>query len=244
MARKQSAETLFRAVEETLHTVFREQRYEVPYYQRPYAWEEENAEDLFEDLLTAFQSARTGDDSYFLGSIVLFDSGSTERHKIIDGQQRLVTLQLLLLALASEIADSHNREELLSYVHSKENVFAGTKSEPVVKISERYQKFFEKLIYHPDQVVEDDGLSTPEKLLLRNYHYFKEKVRSTPHLDPIKFGVFVMQRCVVASLRARDEQGALPPRRYHVSFDRRRAALLLASQDDIPSRRRNPYARG
>jgi uncharacterized protein with ParB-like and HNH nuclease domain len=148
MAKQPSAETLFRAVEETLHTVFREQRYEVPYYQRPYAWEEENAEDLFDDLLTAYQSARAGHDSYFLGSIVLFNSDETDRHKIIDGQQRLVTLQLLLLALANEIKDS-KREELLSYVRSEENVFAGTKSEPVVKIGQRYQKFFEKLIYEP-----------------------------------------------------------------------------------------------
>jgi uncharacterized protein with ParB-like and HNH nuclease domain len=123
MAKQLSAEILFRAVEETLHTVFREQRYEVPYYQRPYAWEEENAEDLFDDLLTAFQSARAGNDSHFLGS-VLFNEGETDRHKIIDGQQRLVTLQLLLLALANEIKDSNSGEELLSYVRSKENVFA------------------------------------------------------------------------------------------------------------------------
>jgi hypothetical protein len=52
-------------------------------------------------------------------------------------------------------------------------------------------------------------LSTPEMLLLKNHHYFQDKIRSASHLDQIKFGVFVLQRCVVASLRAREEQSAL-----------------------------------
>lgn len=203
------AETLFRAMEETLHTVFKEQRYEVPYYQRPYAWEQENADELFKDLLSAFESTRKGDDSYFLGSIVLFDGGKNDRHKIIDGQQRLVTLQLLLLALANEIKDESSREELLSYVRSKQNVFAGTKSEPVVEISERYQKFFAKLIYQPLEAQTEQNLSKPEQLLLQNFIYFQNAVRTAKNFDPIKFGVFVLQRCVVASLRARQEQSAL-----------------------------------
>jgi len=209
MAAQQNTETLFRAVEESLHTVFKEQRYEVPYYQRPYAWEKDNAEELFTDLVAAFQSNRKGDVSYFLGSVVLFDGGKSDRHKIIDGQQRLVTLQLLLLALANQIKDATNKEELLSYVRSKENVFAGTKSEPVVKIGERYQKFFEKLVYSPDAVVDDGKLSKPEQLLLGNYRYFQQAVQDSTDLDPIKFAVFVMQRCLVASLRARQEQSAL-----------------------------------
>jgi uncharacterized protein with ParB-like and HNH nuclease domain len=166
MGKQETAEGLFRAIEETLHTVFKEQRYEVPYYQRPYAWETDNAEELFDDLFTAFQSSRKGDDSYFLGSIVLFDGGKNDRHKIIDGQQRLVTLQLLLLALARKIDDQNNKEELLSYVRSKENVFAGTKSEPVVKIGERYQKFFGSLIYS-DSDLDEQALSAPEDLLLK-----------------------------------------------------------------------------
>jgi hypothetical protein len=210
MAKGGAPETLFRAVEETLHSVFKEQRYEVPYYQRPYAWEEENAEELFEDLVSAFQTTRGGLNSYFLGSIVLFDGGKSERHKIIDGQQRLVTLQLLLLALANEIHDQNNKEELLSYVRSKENVFAGTKSEPVVKVSERYQKFFEKLIYQAEILDQlDKSLSDPERLMLTNFLYFQRRIREAKGLDPIKFGVFVMQRCVVASLRAHQEHAAL-----------------------------------
>lgn len=209
MAKQPNAETLFKAVEETLHTVFKEQRYEVPYYQRPYAWDVDNAEELFDDLLGAYQSSKKGEDSYFLGSIVLFDGGKNDRHKIIDGQQRLVTLQLLLLALANAISDPDYKEELLSYVRSKENVFAGTKSEPVVKIGERYQKFFASIVYGKQDIEDGGELSAPERLLIRNYRYFEERVKSAKNFDPVKFGVFVMQRCVVASLRAQQEQSAL-----------------------------------
>jgi hypothetical protein len=74
-------------------------------------------EDMAKAPSGAFQSARSGSDSYFLGN------GGTERHKIIDGQQRLVTLQLLLLGLAHEIKDSEKEEELLSYVRSKQKMY-------------------------------------------------------------------------------------------------------------------------
>jgi uncharacterized protein with ParB-like and HNH nuclease domain len=210
MAKALTNETLFRAVEESVHSVFKEQRYEVPFYQRPYAWDVENAEELFEDLYTASLASGKNASSYFLGSIVLFDSGKGDRHKIIDGQQRLVTLQLLLLALATEITDTNYKEELLSYIRSKENVFAGTKSEPVVKIGDRYQNFFAQLIYDPSKISDDyENLSGPETLLLKNYRYFQNKIATTNNIDPVKFGVFVMQRCIVASLRAHHEQSAL-----------------------------------
>ncbi|MDX2205334.1 MAG: DUF262 domain-containing protein [Hyphomicrobiaceae bacterium] len=203
--------TLFRAAEENLHSVFKEQRYEVPFYQRPYAWEKEQAEDLFDDLLNASTSTKKGEDTYFLGSIVLFDGGSSGRHKIIDGQQRLVTLQLLLLAISQVIRKDKDRDELLAYVRSTENVFAGTKSEPVVTVSEKYQKFFSKLVYAPDDVEKVDmkTLSKPEYNMLENYTFFKDRIKIEKKFDPVRFGVFIMQRCLVASLRATQEESAL-----------------------------------
>lgn len=61
---------------------------EIPEYQRPYKWGVKNVNQLINDLLT-FSKSR----EYRLGTLVLNDN------KIVDGQQRIVTLSLLLYAL-------------------------------------------------------------------------------------------------------------------------------------------------
>ena len=60
----------------------------IPPYQRPYAWEREQIDDLWDDIMSSL------DDGHFMGSIVL-NAEDPERPQVIDGQQRLTTLLLL-----------------------------------------------------------------------------------------------------------------------------------------------------
>lgn len=89
-------------------------RYVVPLYQRPYVWNEDDQwEPLWEDLQVLIDhqlsNHQTPDAvwSHFLGAIVLEQEiqapGSIPLYTVIDGQQRLTTLQLLLAA-AAEVA--------------------------------------------------------------------------------------------------------------------------------------------
>ena len=65
----------------------------IPFYQRPYAWKEAQALELFEDLWSYFCETDndSGAEPYFLGSIVLIQGDATTA-EIVDGQQRLTTL--------------------------------------------------------------------------------------------------------------------------------------------------------
>ena len=76
-------------------------QFEIPDYQRPYAWTTEQATELFDDLYSAMQDARaTGTSSqYFLGSIVLIKNDRDPKAMVVDGQQRLTTLTILFAAL-------------------------------------------------------------------------------------------------------------------------------------------------
>lgn len=65
----------------------------IPAYQRPYSWTVQSALKLFDDIQGAFQS---GSKSYILGSIILHKS---ENLDVVDGQQRLITLRVLLYLL-------------------------------------------------------------------------------------------------------------------------------------------------
>lgn len=64
--------------------------YQVPPYQRDYAWDEENWEELWDDIITAT-------DEHFMGFVIL-KKEDYENYEIIDGQQRLVTCLLVIAA--------------------------------------------------------------------------------------------------------------------------------------------------
>ena len=72
--------------------------YVIPVYQRKYDWKEDNCRQLYEDLKKIVFDNR---DSHFFGSIVssVVGNGATTEYHVIDGQQRLTTVTLLLLAI-------------------------------------------------------------------------------------------------------------------------------------------------
>lgn len=71
--------------------------YAIPAYQRNYDWKKDNCERLFDDLIELANSNRQG---HFFGSVVSVETyGFYTKRLIIDGQQRVTTVSLLLLAL-------------------------------------------------------------------------------------------------------------------------------------------------
>ncbi|WQX69553.1 DUF262 domain-containing protein [Helicobacter pylori] len=98
------------------NTLKEEFYYQIPIYQRPYQWTEENCEKLLDDLFFNYENDRESD--YFCGSLVLVKSdpnSKTETYDIVDGQQRLSTFILLAKVLAtlySERLDPENQEFL------------------------------------------------------------------------------------------------------------------------------------
>ncbi|WP_187928271.1 DUF262 domain-containing protein [Helicobacter pylori] len=87
--------------------------YQIPIYQRPYQWTEENCEKLLDDLFFNYEDDREGD--YFCGSLVLVKSdpnSKTEIYDIVDGQQRLSTFILLAKVLATLYSERLDPEYL------------------------------------------------------------------------------------------------------------------------------------
>ncbi|WQW42364.1 DUF262 domain-containing protein [Helicobacter pylori] len=91
--------------------------YQIPIYQRPYQWTEENCEKLLDDLFFNYEDDRESD--YFCGSLVLIligeDSKKAKTYDIVDGQQRLSTFILLAKVLAdpyNDCLDPKNLEHL------------------------------------------------------------------------------------------------------------------------------------
>ena len=81
-------------------------RYEIPAFQRRYVWKQEDQwEPLWDDVEQLAQSIKEGGqtDPHFMGAVVLQQmrsaTGTIERRIVVDGQQRLTTLQLLIDAI-------------------------------------------------------------------------------------------------------------------------------------------------
>ena len=70
--------------------IFSNVHYEVPIYQRNYAWDSDQIEQLIEDIMST-------DDDYFLGNLIV-NQKDNNVYEVIDGQQRLTTLSLIVLA--------------------------------------------------------------------------------------------------------------------------------------------------
>lgn len=68
----------------------------IPVYQRNYDWKVANCQQLFNDLVAMVREKRT---NHFFGSIVEIGGDYSGEKQIIDGQQRLTTVYLLILAL-------------------------------------------------------------------------------------------------------------------------------------------------
>ncbi|MGL2464042.1 DUF262 domain-containing protein [Helicobacter pylori] len=94
--------------------------YQIPIYQRPYQWTEENCEKLLDDLFSSYEYYKESD--YFCGSLVLIAIGTDSAtnattYDVVDGQQRLSTFILLAKVLATlynnEVSNNKTSKDFL-----------------------------------------------------------------------------------------------------------------------------------
>ncbi len=110
----------------TVQQIYQDRRqYRVPFYQRPYVW---NRDDqwgrLWEDIRDKAEARLQGGKTFphFMGAVVLEPQKKTgllgvERHHIIDGQQRLTTLQYVMTALVHTLRAAKS-EKLLPLIEA------------------------------------------------------------------------------------------------------------------------------
>jgi hypothetical protein len=85
-------------VDRDMRSVLRDGFYDIPRFQRPYSWTNQEVDDFLEDVVV-----HSGPD-YFVGSMVVYVTGK-ESFAVVDGQQRLTTMTMMLAALR-DVADA------------------------------------------------------------------------------------------------------------------------------------------
>ena len=124
--------------------------FEIPVFQRPYAWTTEQVDDLLDDLI--FAMSRDNEEPYFLGSVVLI-KGDSPDSQVVDGQQRLTTLTMLLCVLRELAEDEAVKSALDTRIRQQRDVLAGTKE--VVRLGLRLQdrEFFYENVQNSGGIV-------------------------------------------------------------------------------------------
>ena len=191
----------------------------IPDYQRPYAWNEEKCETLWEDLFSfAFPNNNIEefdeDDEYFLGPIVTYQNDN-KKLEVIDGQQRLTTLMLLLRAFydyfiyAQDSITKKTREEIAKCLWktdiNDEPKLDELKIQSDVAGEDDKTEFLNIL---KTGIVEKNYVSNYAK----NFRYFKEKIEEFAKKYSIYTATFVqiiMKNCILLPIEADDQNTAL-----------------------------------
>lgn len=127
-------------------------QFEIPDYQRPYAWTTEQTEELFNDLISAMRDGRASGatSQYFLGSIVLIKNDRERESFVVDGQQRLSTLTMLFAVLRAAMPEA--ADDITDFLYKKGKISLGEKNEYRLIAREEDAEFFRTFVQEPGGV--------------------------------------------------------------------------------------------
>lgn len=159
----------------------------IPVYQRNYDWSANECKELVNDIISVEQENRG---THFIGSIVFIHEGiySTSEVKelvIIDGQQRLTTINILYVALYRYAKESGSLQEsemlydmflINKYVHNEA-------SKLKLKQTDNNSNAFKTIMLGTEK--EFDSYSN----VIENYNYFKNRINSDEDFHTIKNGL-------------------------------------------------------
>ncbi len=154
-------------------------QFRIPNFQRRYSWERHHCEQLWRDVLRVGQDKSTH--SHFLGSIVCMEHGiysasTVPELLVIDGQQRLTTLSLLLLALGRAIEAQNSEIDITR--RKLENYYLFNADE-----DDEY-RYKQRLTLHDNDTLMQllDNKEFPADIshrLEENYRFFEAKLKDT-----------------------------------------------------------------
>jgi hypothetical protein len=162
----------------SIHELFNgdEATFEVPIYQRNYAWEKDEISALVQDVYDACEdnkdACEDNKSAYFIGTLVTFHKGG-QVYEVIDGQQRLTTINLILKALG--IAAIQNRLTYRARKKSNDTI----RSIPEFKIDERDNGIIAGYRYAEEsirEIVPDGKLDEFKKYFQSNVHIIHYQV--------------------------------------------------------------------
>ncbi len=191
-----------KAGEATLLGFFEENQnnqFVIPIYQRLYSWGKEQCKQLWDDIIKIGGNDKMN--GHFIGSILYVLDGNTHSNNpllIIDGQQRLTTITLLLIALRNHSSDEVKRKEIESYLINS-NKDGDKKFRLILSESDK-----DTLLFLIDKNKRKP--SEPSSKIMENFKLFEEWIRkNTDKLETIFKGLEKLMIVWIALKKEKDD---------------------------------------
>lgn len=144
--------------------------FDIPNFQRPYSWKNKNLSDFF-------SSIHENDMEYFIGNIVAINGDPI---RIVDGQQRLITISLLLCAVRESLrnlSDDKNDDRIKSHIENISSYLINKDLESYPPVTRKrlklgkqsYQEVYEKIVDNRMEESNKLDLGDNEKRIIGNY---------------------------------------------------------------------------
>ncbi len=151
----------------------------IPIYQRTYSWKLKECKQLWKDILASGKDDSTHD--YFIGSIVYvtsetYQAAGLPNLLVIDGQQRLTTLSLIIIALSRYIKENKISAEITS--EKLDNYY-------LLNTEEEGERRYKLILTRADKetlrkLIKDINLTDEDSMRIReNYEFFNEQIKQT-----------------------------------------------------------------
>ncbi len=160
--------------------------YKIPRFQRDYSWTLEQWEDLWTDILNTIKAPSQEDDSHYMGYLVL-QSTDDKTFEVIDGQQRLTTLTLIILAVIKNlqrlIDEKNEPEQNIQRINQIRQTYIGyldpvsLVSKSKLTLNHNNNDYFQHYII-PLEKLPQRGFKASEHLLRKSFEWFDAQVSS------------------------------------------------------------------
>ena len=162
-------------------------RYRVPMFQRDYSWGPDEWDDLWQDMVAVVEE--DAEPAHYMGYLVL-QSTNNRAFDVIDGQQRMTTMSVLILAAVGHLMDlstsagpdrdnSENRQRAdqlrSSYIGYLDPVTLVSQAK--LTLNRNNDRFYQNYLVPLEQPLRKQGLNVSENLLRQAFLWFKERIK-------------------------------------------------------------------
>ncbi|OAJ33827.1 hypothetical protein A0O36_01965 [Piscirickettsiaceae bacterium NZ-RLO1] len=139
----------------------RNRLYRIPYYQRPYSWEKEHTVALINDIYESYTDDHSNE-PYFVGCMVSIKTDENI-YEVVDGQQRLITLTVII----SKLADLISKDKVKAHLKDICCPESFDEKNPIIEV-----KLADKKIYN-DYILKGLKRSPSSKYTKSELRYFR-----------------------------------------------------------------------
>ena len=202
-----------KAEERALNKIFSVDYYfQIPYYQRPYAWTDKETGELLDDIREA--EANNRESPYFLGSIVLEKKEGQNLADVIDGQQRLTTLTILFCVLRELSENKNFKSAFNNCIREEGNPLTDESDHFRLCVRDNDKEFFEKHV-QKEGAIENfvkihniENFTDSQRCMYENSKYLWKELKAKDQSERESLAKFLMQYCYLVVVSASNRKSA------------------------------------